>query len=73
MDYKAAAGRLIDDHTDDIILVSKRIHSEPELGHQEVKASRLLVEELKKYGFEVKLGGRRDDHRVHRPEGVGDT
>ena len=56
MDYKATAGRLIDDHTDDIILVSKRIHSEPELGHQEIKASRLLVEELKKYGFEVKLG-----------------
>ena len=56
MDYKAAAGRLIDDHTDDIILVSKRIHSEPELGHQEVKASNLLVEELEKHGYEVKLG-----------------
>ena len=56
MDYKATAGRLIDDHTEDIIQVSKRIHSEPELGHQEVKASKLLVEELEKHGYEVKLG-----------------
>jgi len=56
MDYKATAGRLIDDHTEDIISVSKRIHSEPELGHQEVKASKLLVEELEKQGYEVKLG-----------------
>ncbi|MBT6605107.1 M20 family metallopeptidase [Candidatus Bathyarchaeota archaeon] len=56
MDYKAATGKWIEDHTEEIIGVSKRIHAEPELGHQEFKASKLLVEELEKHGFEVKLG-----------------
>ena len=56
MDYKAVTGRLIEDYTEDIVRVSKRIHTEPELGHKEIKASKLLVEELEKHGFEVKLG-----------------
>lgn len=56
MDYKAIASRLIEDYTEDIVKISKRIHTEPELGHKEIKASKLLVEELEKHGFDVKLG-----------------
>jgi len=56
MDYKATAGRLIEEYKEDIVAVSKRIHAEPELGHKEFKASKLLVEEFEKHGFDVKLG-----------------
>ena len=41
---------------DDLIEVSQRIHSEPELGHQEQKASRLLTERFKEHGYETRIG-----------------
>ncbi|MCX6649574.1 MAG: M20 family metallopeptidase [Candidatus Bathyarchaeota archaeon] len=56
MEYKEAARRSIDEHRDVLIGVSNRIHGEPELGHQEFKASALLVEALRGHGYEVELG-----------------
>jgi len=56
MNHKQAIGRRIDRHRDELIEVSRRIHSEPELGHQEHEASRLLVERLKAHGYETRLG-----------------
>ncbi|MBN2335487.1 M20 family metallopeptidase [Candidatus Bathyarchaeota archaeon] len=56
MDFKQIVSALIDEHRDEIIEVSRRIHEEPELGHQEHKASKLLVQKLKKHGYETELG-----------------
>jgi amidohydrolase len=56
MDHKEAVRRSIDEHREVLIDVSNRIHSEPELGHQEFKASALLVEALKGHGYTVELG-----------------
>jgi amidohydrolase len=56
MNHKKAIARRIDQHRDELIQVSTRIHSEPELGHQEHKASKLLVERLKAHDYEAKLG-----------------
>ena len=56
MDFKSQVGDRIDEHRDEIVGVSRRIHEEPELGHQEYKASKLLAEELKRHGYDVKLG-----------------
>jgi amidohydrolase len=56
MSLKETATRAIDKHREEIIKASNTIHSEPELGHQEYKASKLLVEELQKYGYSVKYG-----------------
>jgi amidohydrolase len=56
MDYKEVACRNIDEHKDVLIGVSNRIHAEPELGHQEFKASTLLAEALRGHGFAVELG-----------------
>jgi len=56
MNHKQAIGRRIDQHRDELIEVSTRIHGEPELGHQEHMASRLLVEKLKSHGYETRLG-----------------
>jgi amidohydrolase len=72
MDYKVAAGKRIDDYTGDIVGLSKRIHAEPELGHMEVKASRLLVDELEKHGFDVKLGVAGMDTAFIARKGKGD-
>jgi amidohydrolase len=55
MDNKEAARRSIDEHRDVLIGVSNRIHGEPELGHQEFKASALLVEALRGHGYDVEL------------------
>ncbi len=57
MDNKEAARRSIDEHREVLIGVSNRIHAEPELGHQEYKASALLAEALRGHGYEVELGG----------------
>jgi amidohydrolase len=54
----ARRGRLIE--------VSMEIHDEPELGHQEFKASALLASELEGLGFEV-------EKAVHRGKGEGPT
>lgn len=56
MDFKKVVGQRIDECRLDLIDVSTRIHSEPGLGHQERKASRLLSDALGKYGYDVKLG-----------------
>ncbi|HIH88345.1 TPA: M20 family metallopeptidase [Candidatus Bathyarchaeota archaeon] len=56
MDHKEAARHSIDEHREVLIGVSNRIHGEPELGHQEFKASALLVEALKGHGYTVELG-----------------
>ncbi|MFH0849338.1 MAG: M20 family metallopeptidase [Candidatus Bathyarchaeota archaeon] len=56
MDFKSQVGDRIDEHRDEIVGVSRRIHEEPELGHQEYKASKLLAEELRRHGYDVKLG-----------------
>ncbi|MFH2111987.1 MAG: M20 family metallopeptidase [Candidatus Bathyarchaeota archaeon] len=56
MEFKGQVGHRIDEHRDEIVGVSRRIHEEPELGHKEYKASKLLAEELKRHGYEVKLG-----------------
>jgi amidohydrolase len=56
MDYKEAASRSIDEHSDVLRGISSRIHEEPELGHQEVKACALLVEALKGHGYSIEVG-----------------
>jgi len=56
MDAKQVAGRRIDEFRNEIIEVSKKIHDEPELGHQEHKSAKLLAEQLRSHGYKVKLG-----------------
>lgn len=56
MNLKEKVKGIIDDESEEIIQVSKKIHSNPELGHQEYKASKLLVEELERYGYSVEYG-----------------
>ena len=56
MGPKEKTAEFIDNYREEIIKVSKTIHAEPELGHQEHKASKLLVKELGKYGYSVKYG-----------------
>ncbi|MGD2200052.1 MAG: M20 family metallopeptidase [Candidatus Bathyarchaeota archaeon] len=53
---KETASREIDAHRERLIEVSTAIHEEPELGHQEYKASELLASELERLGFEVERG-----------------
>jgi amidohydrolase len=56
MDVKGTVGQRINEFRDEIVGVSKQIHGEPELGHQEYKSSKLLVDSLRKHGYDVKLG-----------------
>jgi len=56
MSLKERINQRIEEHRKEIISVSNKIHEEPELGHQEYKASKLLVDELKKHGFQVETG-----------------
>ena len=56
MEYKERAERRIEKYREKIINISQRIHEEPELGHQEYKASKLLVDELEKHGFKLEYG-----------------
>ncbi len=56
MDYKEAARRAIDEHVEVLVDVSRRIHEEPELGHQEYKASSLLAEALRGHGYDLEMG-----------------
>ncbi len=56
MNYKESAGKRIDEYRDSLIDVSEKIHADPELGHMEYNASKLLVSELEKHGYEVELG-----------------
>jgi len=56
MGVKETVGQRIDEFRDEITRISTQIHSEPELGHQEYKSSKLLAENLRKHGYDVKLG-----------------
>ena len=56
MELKSQVDQRIEEYRDQIISVSKTIHDEPELGHQEFKSSKLLAEELKRHGYSVKKG-----------------
>ena len=56
MNLKEKVKGTIDNESEEIIQVSKKIHSNPELGHQEYKASKLLVEELERHGYSVEYG-----------------
>jgi len=53
---KEKVSKEIDSRRERLIEVSMAIHDEPELGHEEFKASALLVSELKDLGFEVEKG-----------------
>ena len=53
---KEKVSKEIDARRERLIEVSMAIHDEPELGHQEFKASALLVSELEELGFEVEKG-----------------
>ena len=56
MEFKEAARRAIEAHEEVLVDISRRIHDEPELGHQEYKASSLLAEALEGHGYNVELG-----------------
>ncbi|MCX6654547.1 MAG: M20 family metallopeptidase [Candidatus Bathyarchaeota archaeon] len=75
MDIKETACRSIDDHRDVIIGISNRIHEDPEIGHQEFKASALLSEALRGHGYEVKLGvaGMKTAFIARKPRREGPT
>jgi amidohydrolase len=75
MDYKEAARRAIDEHVEVLVDVSRRIHEEPELGHQEYKASSLLAEALRGHGYEVEMGvaGMKTAFMARGPVGEGPT
>ena len=52
-DVKKRAIELVDSQADRLIEVSHKIHGFAELGYEEYKSSALLVDKLKKDGFEV--------------------
>jgi metal-dependent amidase/aminoacylase/carboxypeptidase family protein len=54
--WKDKALEYIDKNSDHLIEISDEIHRNPEIAFKEVKASRLLSDELKKAGFKVELG-----------------
>jgi amidohydrolase len=56
MNLKETARNKVDENRSSLVSVSEKIHGDPELGHQEYNASKLLVSELKKHGFNVQLG-----------------
>jgi len=75
MGIKEIACSSIEDHRDVLIDISNRIHGEPELGHQEFKASTLLSEALRGHGYEVELGvaGMKTAFVARRPMRDGPT
>ncbi|MFI5273107.1 MAG: M20 family metallopeptidase [Ktedonobacterales bacterium] len=56
MDAKSAARERIEEHRDELIALSHRIHAHPELGYQEMQSSAWLEEALRDAGFEVEAG-----------------
>ena len=46
----------IDELQDDFYRISTYIGNNPELGHEEYKACKVLTEELEKHGFSVEIG-----------------
>jgi amidohydrolase len=74
--FKEKVSKEIDARREKLIDVSMAIHDEPELGHQEFKASALLVSELEKLGFEVEKGtsGLATAFKaIHKGKGEGPT
>jgi amidohydrolase len=55
-DLKDDLGRAVDRLGDDLDHLSRRIHDNPELGYQEVKAAAWLTEFLAAHGFKVERG-----------------
>src|SRR3989304_4051828 len=53
---KDAIGRAVDGLADELESLSHRIHANPELGYQEVKAAGWLAEFLAAKGFKVEKG-----------------
>lgn len=53
MSFKERAGKRIEEHRKGIVELSENIHADPELGHQEYNASKLLVSDLMKHGYKV--------------------
>lgn len=73
---KEKVSKEIDSRRERLIEVSMAIHDEPELGHQEFKASALLASELEGLGFEVEKGASglpTAFKAVHRGKGEGPT
>lgn len=56
MDAKSAAQERFDSSRDELFELSRRIHADPELGFEEVKASTWLCEMLDQAGFAVEKG-----------------
>ena len=50
---KKTIAATIDQHADTFIEISRYIGEHPELGHEEWLASRRLMDELKRHGFEI--------------------
>lgn len=71
MNYKEIAGNRIDEHRLNLVSISEKIHGDPELGHQEYNASKLIVEELNNLGYKVQLGVAGMDTAFIARKGVG--
>ena len=56
IDLKSRIYDSIDSHSERIIALAKEIHAKPEIGNEEVFASRSLSNYLREFGFEVDLG-----------------
>ncbi len=56
MSAKDAARRRVTEAADSLVALSRRIHAHPELGFEEVQASRWLADGLERAGFGVELG-----------------
>ncbi|HCP32581.1 TPA: amidohydrolase [Candidatus Acetothermia bacterium] len=55
-DWKGKVCAHVDEIREHLLAVSKEIYDHPELKFEEVRASKLLADELKKAGFSVELG-----------------
>jgi len=68
---KAKAFQAIDAYKEEIIEIAKKIHENPELGHQEFKAVKLLTETIKKHGFHVttRISGLATSFKAELPGG----
>jgi len=56
MSIKEKAANRIEQYREQIINISHKIHEDPELGHQEYKSSKLIVDELEKHGYSLEYG-----------------
>ena len=56
MNFKEVVRKRVDEYSEKIIELSRMIHAEPELGHEEYKASKLIVQSLEQHGYTVETG-----------------